>query len=162
MGSFKSRGWQIDNNDSILVIGEKGSLDLGSKLAKCLPSGTQVGLVGDLGAGKTTIVRGILGALAPSEDVSSPSYVLCHEYSTGDGIVEHWDLYRLTELPEELLFIQPNVLLRLIEWPNKIEGYQRELSLILEIKNSSGSDRLISFSGAEASTVLQSLTAFES
>jgi tRNA threonylcarbamoyladenosine biosynthesis protein TsaE len=69
---------------------------LGTRLAPDLPRGVVL-LIGNLGAGKTTLAKGIasgLGAAAPDE-VSSPTFTLIHEY--GGGLVYHVDLYRLEE-----------------------------------------------------------------
>jgi tRNA threonylcarbamoyladenosine biosynthesis protein TsaE len=70
---------------------------LGERLARELPPRGVVLLIGDLGAGKTTLAKGIvdgLGAASP-EEVSSPTFTLIHEY--GGGRVYHVDLYRLDE-----------------------------------------------------------------
>ena len=80
---------QIFHTDS-----EEETIALGEKLAAELPSHTVVLLIGQLGAGKTTLAKGIvkgLGAARP-EDVSSPTFTLIHEYSPS---VYHIDLYRL-------------------------------------------------------------------
>ena len=92
-------------------------LELGSKLpARCL-----VLLIGELGAGKTALIKGIVEGLgaARAEDVSSPTFTLVHEY--GDPVsVFHIDLYRLDTAEEarrlglEDIFEQPAVVL--IEW----------------------------------------------
>lgn len=73
---------------------EEETIALGGKLAAELPAKAVVLLIGNLGAGKTTLAKGIvkgLGAADPA-DVSSPTYTLVHEYSPG---VYHIDLYRL-------------------------------------------------------------------
>ncbi len=73
---------------------EEETIALGEKLATELPPSAVVLLIGQLGAGKTTLVKGIvkgLGAAQP-EDVSSPTFTLIHEYSPS---VYHIDLYRL-------------------------------------------------------------------
>jgi tRNA threonylcarbamoyladenosine biosynthesis protein TsaE len=77
-----------------------------------------VALCGELGSGKTRLVKAILGHLGWSPDqVTSPSYALCHEYGLRNGIVvEHWDLYRLTSAPEELVHLADGTIIRLIEW----------------------------------------------
>ena len=77
---------------------EEETIALGERLACDLPSKQLVLLIGDLGAGKTTLAKGIvkgLGAAAP-EEVSSPTFTLIHEY----GRVYHIDLYRLDHLRE--------------------------------------------------------------
>jgi tRNA threonylcarbamoyladenosine biosynthesis protein TsaE len=74
---------------------EEETIALGERLAGELPSRCVVLLTGNLGAGKTTLAKGIakgLGAAEPDE-VSSPTYTLIHEY--GDGRLYHIDLYRL-------------------------------------------------------------------
>ena len=67
----------------------------GAALGACLRGGDCVALVGDLGAGKTTFVRGVArGAGAAADDVASPTFALCHEYR-GRVALLHLDLYRL-------------------------------------------------------------------
>jgi len=75
---------------------EEETITLGEQLARELPSRATVLLIGNLGAGKTTLAKGIvkgLGAAAP-EDVSSPTFTLIHEYG-GAPKVYHVDLYRI-------------------------------------------------------------------
>jgi tRNA threonylcarbamoyladenosine biosynthesis protein TsaE len=73
---------------------EEETIALGVKLAAELPSKAVVLLIGNLGAGKTTLAKGIVTGLgaAPPEEVSSPTFTLIHEYSPA---VYHIDLYRL-------------------------------------------------------------------
>lgn len=76
---------------------EAATIALGERLARELPPRGVVLLIGNLGAGKTTLAKGIvngLGAAAPDE-VTSPTFTLIHEY--GGGRVYHVDLYRLDE-----------------------------------------------------------------
>lgn len=99
---------------------EEETIELGRRIARELPRRAVVLLVGNLGAGKTTLAKGIvsgLGAASP-EEVSSPTFTLIHEY--GGGRVYHVDLYRL-DRPEEVatlgldeLFDKDAVVL--IEW----------------------------------------------
>lgn len=73
------------------------TIALGERIARALPHSAVVLLIGDLGAGKTTLAKGVaqgLGA-APAEEVSSPTFTLIHEY--GGGRVYHIDLYRIEE-----------------------------------------------------------------
>ncbi len=80
---------------------EEETIELGRRIARELPRRAVVLLIGNLGAGKTTLAKGIVSGLgaAPPEDVSSPTFTLIHEY--GEGRVYHVDLYRL-ERPGEL------------------------------------------------------------
>lgn len=77
---------------------EEETIELGRRIAKQLPARGVVLLIGNLGAGKTTLAKGIisgLGAAAP-EEVASPTFTLIHEY----GRVYHIDLYRLDRAAE--------------------------------------------------------------
>ena len=75
--------------------GEDETIELGRRIAATLPKRAVVLLIGNLGAGKTTLAKGIINGLgaAQPEDVTSPTFTLIHEY--GEGRVYHIDLYRL-------------------------------------------------------------------
>jgi tRNA threonylcarbamoyladenosine biosynthesis protein TsaE len=77
---------------------EEATIALGEQLAAALPRKRVVLLIGNLGAGKTTMAKGMVRGLgaAEAEDVSSPTFTLIHEYGT-EGRVYHIDLYRLDE-----------------------------------------------------------------
>jgi tRNA threonylcarbamoyladenosine biosynthesis protein TsaE len=74
------------------------TIEFGRRLAGELPARGVVLLIGNLGAGKTTLAKGIVEGLgaAPRDEVSSPTFTLIHEY--GEGRVYHIDLYRLDEV----------------------------------------------------------------
>jgi tRNA threonylcarbamoyladenosine biosynthesis protein TsaE len=76
---------------------EEETVELGRRIAKELPKKACVLLIGNLGAGKTTLAKGIMDGLgfAQPEEVASPTYTLIHEY--GEGRAFHIDLYRLDE-----------------------------------------------------------------
>lgn len=80
--------------------------------------GLTLGLLGELGGGKTTFTRALVAALGATEQVSSPTFVLCHEYAAyGKMRIEHWDIYRLKGFPPEELFEPPPPnTLRIVEW----------------------------------------------
>jgi tRNA threonylcarbamoyladenosine biosynthesis protein TsaE len=101
---------------------EEETVALGERLAAALPPGATVLLLGNLGAGKTTLAKGIvkgLGAAEP-EEVTSPTFTLVHEYRGAAKTVYHVDLYRLEEAREaealglEELFDSGSVVL--VEW----------------------------------------------
>jgi len=98
---------------------------LGHEVATRLGAGTMWLLRGDLGAGKTTLVKGIAAALgaAQEEEVTSPTFTLVHEYRGGAVTVFHLDLYRI-ESERELMTVGIDDLraadaLMLVEWGEK-------------------------------------------
>jgi len=108
------------------AAGEDEMLALGRRLAGSLRGGQIVTLTGDLGAGKTTLVRGMLRGLGFAGRVKSPSYGLVESYRVGALDIHHLDLYRLAE-PGELDFIGLEELpgpdsIVLIEWPERAAG----------------------------------------
>jgi len=98
----------------------------GRQLSACQQSGAVIFLRGDLGAGKTTLVRGYLRGLGHLGPVKSPTYTLIEPYQTAQGNLYHLDLYRLSD-PEELEWIGIRDLFDgesvcLIEWPQRGAG----------------------------------------
>ena len=99
---------------------------LGARLAVRLRPGNILYLSGDLGAGKTTLARGLLHALGHRGTVKSPTYTLVEPYQIDDWRLFHWDLYRLADA-EELEFLGLRDQLDgqatlLIEWPERGQG----------------------------------------
>lgn len=107
---------------------EAATLALGARLAGGLVAGLsmQFHLRGDLGAGKTTLVRGVLQGLGHSGRVKSPTYGLVENYQLGGIHICHFDLYRLAH-PEELEFLGVRDLLdgqvAFFEWPERADGW---------------------------------------
>nr|WP_229776285.1 tRNA (adenosine(37)-N6)-threonylcarbamoyltransferase complex ATPase subunit type 1 TsaE [Deinococcus ruber] len=104
----------------LLLSGEEEQRALGQRLATLLPAGTLLFLEGDLGAGKTTLVQGLLRGLDFAGQVSSPTYALMHEYPTPHGRVLHVDAYRVRHVQElfemELERLTEESYLSVIEW----------------------------------------------
>ena len=99
-----------------------------------LKSGISLGLCGDLGAGKTTFTKMLVKKLGSEDEVSSPTYVLQHEYRINDLLIEHWDLYRLKSLPNELNEPQAPGTLRIIEWADKFPELLETINMLLKIE----------------------------
>ena len=125
---------------------EEETIALGEKLASELPAKAVVLLIGNLGAGKTTIAKGIvkgLGAAQPAE-VSSPTFTLIHEYSPG---VYHIDLYRL-DTPAQVatlgldeIFDREAVVL--IEWGEKFPALMPEDRVEIRLRATGDNSREI-------------------
>lgn len=88
-----------DASLEVRTTSDEQTIDLGRRLARTLPHRAVVLLIGDLGAGKTTLAKGIVNGrdAAQPEEVSSPTFTLIHEYGSASNknLVYHIDLYRL-------------------------------------------------------------------
>ncbi len=110
---------------------------LGAKLWQLLPNPSLVFLEGELGAGKTTLVRGVLRAAGYAGAVKSPTFTLVEEYDMLVPKVLHFDLYRLSD-PEELEWIgirdyMAQLSVCFIEWAQLGQGFLPEPDLILKL-----------------------------
>ena len=84
----------------IKVTSENETMAFAQQLAMDLQPGTVLGLVGDLGAGKTHFVKGLARGLGSDATISSPTFTLVHEYESGSCPLYHFDFYRVDQLEE--------------------------------------------------------------
>jgi tRNA threonylcarbamoyladenosine biosynthesis protein TsaE len=113
---------------STTISGSAGDTEaLGARLAADLGPGEVVLVSGELGAGKTTLVRGAARALGVSEPVVSPTFTIGRRYRARDGLwVSHLDLYRLADLSAEEPWLLDDYLtddaIAFVEWPEGAEA----------------------------------------
>ncbi len=114
----------------VITKSEDTTLMLGQEIAKILPGGTVIALVGDLGCGKTVFSRGVARGLGITEKVTSPTFTVAQEYrvpTNPQNCLYHLDMYRISDENAALAFgideflFQPNAI-TLVEWPERIAG----------------------------------------
>ena len=151
MGQPGTLSWQLANEQQTEAAGAL----IADRLAP-FNEPLLLGLTGPLGAGKTTLARGLLKALGVSGRIKSPTFALIEPYLTTSGPVHHLDLYRLDD-PGELDFLGlPDFLdepgLVLIEWPEKAPLLMKRLDYRIEL-DYSGERRTLSITGSGESAV---------
>jgi tRNA threonylcarbamoyladenosine biosynthesis protein TsaE len=117
---------------------EAATLAFGARLARELVPGMTFYLEGDLGAGKTTLVRGVLRALGYGGRVKSPTYTLVETYGLPAFELFHYDLYRMHD-PREWLDagfrdVDDSRAVSLIEWPDKAAGWLPAPDVVIRLR----------------------------
>ena len=116
----------MERDFAVTTKNETETIELGKQIASSLKSGDVISLYGDLGSGKTRLVKGICLGLGVNDVVNSPTFIIVNEYtSTEFGNVYHFDLYRLRSEAELLGMGFEDYLnnrgILLIEWPEHAE-----------------------------------------
>jgi len=121
--------------------------ELGRRLADRLRRGDVLALVGDLGAGKTHLVKGIAAGLGVAEEASSPTFTLVHEYPGGRLPLYHIDLYRLESEDEALRIGLDDYLhgegVTVVEWADKFASLMPSHTQWIRIRALEGDHREI-------------------
>jgi len=120
---------------------------LGAELAAGLRPGDVVLVRGELGAGKTTLVRGAATALGVTDAVTSPTFSIGHRYRGSEVIVSHLDLYRLAGLEQE----EPELLddylgpdrIAFVEWPQETSAELQDARIWVTLTHRGGDNRRI-------------------
>jgi tRNA threonylcarbamoyladenosine biosynthesis protein TsaE len=119
----------MKNDFAITTHNADETIQFGFDLAKKLKPGDVIALYGDLGSGKTQLVKGICKGLGVTQTVNSPTFIIVNEYTSANPEIEnifHFDLYRLRSEAEVLAMGFTDYLdqqaIVMIEWPEHIEG----------------------------------------
>jgi len=128
---------------------------LGRTIADTLHGGECIELIGDVGAGKTTLVQGIGEGLQADDDIQSPSFTISREYNCRDDLrLAHYDFYRLQdagvlsyELAESL---QDTTVITIVEWASTIHAVLPDTAIRITIAMSPDDEsRIVEISGLD-------------
>lgn len=128
----------MPNHSRIDLPDETATANFAARLASALKPGLVIHLHGDLGAGKTTLVRGMLRALGCGGRVKSPTYTLVEGYEAGGLHLRHFDLYRFRDAEEwessgfRDEFDGRNICL--VEWPQQAAGLLPSADITLDFE----------------------------
>ena len=129
---------------SLETHSKEETMQLGCSIVKSLPSGCVITFTGDLGAGKTTFVRGIAQGLDIKDTVQSPTFNIMKIYMKGQRPLIHIDAYRLADIDTDIgldEYIGYEIGITVIEWPEYIEKLIPEDKVEITILNKGGDNR---------------------
>lgn len=131
----------------MIMRGEEATREYGRQLAAEARPGQVIALVGDLGAGKTTLTQYIAEGLGVTERVTSPTFTIVHEYLSGRLPLYHFDVYRLED-PEEMYDLGYEEYffgdgLCVVEWADRVADLLPEDVLALRISPGATEDERI-------------------
>jgi tRNA threonylcarbamoyladenosine biosynthesis protein TsaE len=136
---------------SVETTGPAETESLGAELARALGDGDVVLIRGELGSGKTTLVRGAARALGVSDPVTSPTFSIGHRYAAGGVTVSHLDLYRLAGLEREDPALLADYLgpgrIAFVEWPEDAHAELADARIRVTLSHGGGDRRRIDVDG---------------
>ena len=120
--------------------------DFGLKLSKLLPGGVTLELIGDVGAGKTTLTRAIARGIGITDTIHSPTFTISNRYETPDGhLLAHYDFYRLSDagiMKDELAeVLEDERTITIIEWGDIVEEILPDSRITIRIHSESEHSR---------------------
>jgi tRNA threonylcarbamoyladenosine biosynthesis protein TsaE len=130
----------------LITYSAEETMNLGQKFVALAKPGSTFCLTGDLGAGKTTLVRGIARALNIKSVVQSPTFNIMKVYFDGDRPLIHIDAYRLADVNTDIgldEYIGYETGITVIEWPEFIKDLIPENAIEVNIKHAEGDTRNI-------------------
>lgn len=150
---LQGRASGVQNNRLEFVThSAEETIELGATLARQLPQSCLLVLEGELGSGKTTLVKGIVSGLgvARQEEVTSPSFTLVHEYGT-ERKVYHADLYRVEGAREQATLGLEDLLeqeaMVIVEWGEKLMDQDVSARVRIHMELLEGEDRRVTIEG---------------
>lgn len=151
-----------------IITSDEMMRDYGARLGRALRGGEVLELIGDVGAGKTTLTKGIATALGITEPVQSPTFTISRAYTTPGGLeLHHYDFYRLNEAGimsddiQEVMARPENI--TVIEWAGAVNQVLPADRLVVTIAATSENERQldITATGETARALLQRMEEIE-
>lgn len=154
MVTLHCKGMTLKAPDDIMqkmiieVLNETATKELGEAIGKQLQGGEVFQLVGDVGAGKTTFVKGLAKGLAVDDEVQSPSFTISRVYEGRDDLqLVHYDFYRLTDAGimanEVAEMVHDPKTVTVVEWADIVEGVLPEGHYTISITSPTETTRTI-------------------
>ena len=143
----------------MIIDNEVRMKQLGEAIGRSLSGGEVLELVGDIGAGKTTLTKGIARALGINEPVQSPTFTISRVYDSPKGLrLAHYDFYRLSEagiMGDEIREAMDDDSVVVVEWAGAVDDDLPKDRLVVKITTISEEERLVEFHpGGKKSTEL--------